>query len=272
MELVSGSVSVQPGTNLRLEGDLTWSIAPGTSLLNDGVIDLGYNAMLDEAPGEPVHGGGVELVRVVGSEPFTGVEPGGLGLNMTSASATGPALITRGHLPRMFPQGDPSISRWFNLEPEVPNTVSLDLQLTYDPVELGLLNANNLGLFVASDVEGPWSAVAGTNNAGSNSLSASLIDPWTHITAFDENAPTASPTLVATDRWQIWPTVTDHVLHILSSTEEAVTDLVVVDLCGRVIHRPGDTGRSVVMDVSSLAAGAYLLRVNGLQVFKFRKA
>ena len=56
MVLVSGSMTIQEGTLLRLEGPITWTIEPGASVSNSGVIDLGTEATLVEPLGGPIQG------------------------------------------------------------------------------------------------------------------------------------------------------------------------------------------------------------------------
>lgn len=272
VELVSGSMHIAPGTTLRLNGPLTFSLQSGTTVINDGLIDLGESATVVEADGAPIQGGGTEVTRILNEDPLNGAEPGGLGLGITATSVTGPITITRGHIPRSFPEGDPSIARWFVVD--APNTAAgtADLVLRYDPVELNGLTAEDLGLFRASDEAGPWSALVSSNTASENTVSASMTAPWSYVTAFDANAPTASPTLFATADLHVWPTLTPGPLVVHALNGRTIRTLEVIDGTGRIVLQPGlEPSSLATMDLSSLASGAYFLRVDGQTTIKLRK-
>jgi hypothetical protein len=249
------------------------SIAPGTTLINNGKIDLGESASVEEALGAPIQGIGTEVVRIPIDGSLDGSEPGGLGLALSSPSVPGPITITRGHTPRTFPEGDPSIARWFVLDAPNVTEGTVDLDLRYDPVELNGLTSSNLGLFRAADEVGPWSPLAGSNTSAANTVSASLAAPWSHLTAFDANAPTASSSLFATPDLHVWPTLTNGplVVHALNGTQ--LNLLEVMDAAGRVVdqHGQGVSSSLVTVDLSTLSSGAYFLRVNGTTTIKLRK-
>ncbi|MGV3637903.1 MAG: hypothetical protein ACO1NQ_09675 [Flavobacteriales bacterium] len=273
VELNGGSMSIAPGTTMRLNGSLTFVLQPGTSVTNNGLIDLGDAATLQEPLGEPIQGDGTEVVRVLTSGDLDGSEPGGLGLGLTGTAVNGPLTITRGHTPRAFPEGDPSIARWYMLDAPNVSAGAVEAVLRYDPVELNGLLGNNLGLFTSSDPDGPWSPLSGSNNAAANTVSATLPAPWSYLTAFDANAPTASPTLFATEDLHVWPTLTNGPLVVHALNGRTLITIEVMDATGRVVHAVGSDPSSslVTMDLSALASGPYYLRVNGQSTIKLRK-
>lgn len=273
VELITGSMSIAPGTTVRLNGPLTLVLEPGTTVTNNGLIDLGDAATLQEPVGEPIQGDGTEVVRILTSGDLDGSEPGGLGLGLTGTAVNAPLTITRGHTPRAFPEGDPSIARWFILDAPNVATGAVDVVLRYDPVELNGLSGNNLGLFTSSDLAGPWSPLTGSNNATANTVSATLPAPWSHVTAFDANAPTASPTLFATEDLHVWPTLTNGPLVVHALNGRTLNTVEVIDGTGRVVRTvvPGPAASLVTMDLSALSSGPYFLRVNSLTTIKLRK-
>lgn len=272
VELVGGSLSIAPGTTLRLNGPLTLVLQPSATVINDGLIDLGENATLEEAAGDPIRGNGTEVARILIDGSLDGSEPGGLGLALSSPSSPGPITVTRGHTPRTFPEGDPSIARWFVLDAPNVTEGTVDLDLRYDPVELNGLASSNLGLFRAGNATGPWSPLTSSNNTSANTVSATLVAPWAYVTAFDANAPTASPSLFATEDLHVWPTLTNGPLNVHALNGTKLTSLEVIDGAGRVVNQQGLAPSSLVnIDLTGLASGAYFLRVNRNTTIKLRK-
>lgn len=274
MVLVSGSMTIQEGTLLRLEGPITWTIEPGASVSNSGVIDLGTEATLVEPLGGPIQGLGTERATLEANAPFANLVPGGLGLQMTSSDASGPFTIVRGHVPFVLPEGDHSIARWYSIASPSSPSASMDLVMQYDESELGLLEESVLSVFKASTEVGPWTTVAGSLDTDANTLAFSQQYPWAINTAFDEDAPTLSPTLIAQNGFEIWPTVVEDVLNIVSRSQQPIELIEVFDGMGRVVPKV-QQGRSTahhVLEMNGLASGTYFLRVNGSQVFKFRRA
>ncbi len=273
MSLSSGTIAILPGTSVSLVGPINWTLAPGAVMINDGILDLGTEASLTEQLNAPVTGTGIEQATTGDPFPFVNIEPGNLGLTLTATSGPSPITVVRGHLPQELPQGDQSISRWYQLEPSSPTFTDLVLELFYDPTELNGLDGSNLGLFGATALSGPWNALASTADPVTHTVVGTYQGPWDHLTAFDENAPTSFPTLATADGFNVWPTLVEDVLHIVSLSNVPVGTMEVFDGLGRCVDQPTHNGNatSVMLHLSGLSPGAYFLRVNGSRVFKFRK-
>ncbi len=271
--LLGGSAHVFEGTTVRLEGPLTWTIAPGASLVNDGIIDLGTDAILVEQEGSPVSGFGTEHALTTSGGPFSGIQPGGLGLSISTADAVGPVELVRGHAPLSFPEGDPSVARWYSITSSPAPGSVLSVIFNYDPTELNGLDAGQLSLFTTPTFEGLWSGLASMNEPSFFVLEAALQYPWGIVTAFDQNAPTTSPTLVAANGFKIWPTLAEDLINVVPSSEERINTLEVFDGLGRSTTIRSTLASAVhgQLHIGGLAPGAYFLRVNGTYSFKFRK-
>ncbi|MCC6541154.1 MAG: T9SS type A sorting domain-containing protein [Flavobacteriales bacterium] len=273
VELVSGSMRIDPGTTVQFVGPLTFTIQSGAAVVNDGTIDLGSAATLSEPSGGPIVGTGVELATIDLDGPLGNVEPGGLGLTVSTGSPIGPLTITRGHLPRTFPEGDPSIARWFQLDAPLANSGDATFTLRYDATELGPLSADGIGLFGSNAIDGPWTLLASTNYPAAHTIEGTVPAPWGVYSAFDVNAPTPSPSLQATSGLHVWPTLTEDVLFIHATDGTPIGGVALFDGLGRsidarILHAKGDL---VSLDVSHLAQGTYLLHVDGHQAMKIRK-
>lgn len=274
VHLLTGSMTVQPGTSLRLQGPLNWIIEPGAVVINDGVIDLGEQGVLSEPVGSPITGSGTELARTPTTSPAVPAEPGGLGLLMTPSAAVGPVDLERWHQPLSLPGGDMSISRWYRIiATETPGT-SMEFELHYDATELNGLDPNALGLFEGEAVNGPWTGLSSLSTPSESTVVATDQSPWSLITAFDADAPTYSESLVALESFQAWPTLVDDHMNVVCMSNEMLTRIDVIDGLGRVIQSMPMTSASAftILDLGHLAAGSYLLRVNHVHVIKFRKA
>ncbi|MDX9751350.1 MAG: hypothetical protein RBT71_09755, partial [Flavobacteriales bacterium] len=58
MHLHGGLFTVAEGTTVTIEGPVVWQMAADAAVVNDGTIDLGTEARLEEAPGAPLVGTG----------------------------------------------------------------------------------------------------------------------------------------------------------------------------------------------------------------------
>lgn len=273
IDLLGGTMTVAEGTTVQLTGPLQLTIQPGATLVNNGTMDLGTEATLSEPDGNPIRGAGVEVARTVGNGPFSAAEPGALGLTFTATEQEGPVEVIRGHATYYFPEGDPSIARWFSLG--APNGGNGDVQvvLRYDATELNALAGSSLGIFRAPDETGPWLFVSSTNDALAQTVSADLIAPWPVITAFDANAPTASPSLVVQEGIHVWPTLTSGEVFVHALDGTPLDRIDVVDALGRVVPVQIDRRSAVLarLDLSGSAIGAYFLRIDGRSTFKLRR-
>lgn len=273
MTLVTGSVTIQEGTTVRFDGPLIWTLSAGTSVTNNGTIELGAQASLVEPAGGPISGSGTERAVLDNAPPYTSVNAGGLGLELTNSTVPPPIEVVRGHLPFILPEGDPSIERWYAISSAEAQVSSLAVSLGYDASELNGLQANALSLFHSQTEAGPWSALASVVDA--NTISGSIQYPWGLLTAFDANAPTSSSSLVARSGFHVWPTLATDQLNIVALDGALVKQCEVFDAVGRAAlpKRSGSFGPSLLLNVSALAPGSYYLRLNGGEaVIKFRKA
>lgn len=274
VDLSGGSLRIGAGTTLRFEGPMTFTIQPGAEVVNDGTIDMGMAARLDEPSGGPITGAGTEMALIDLDGPIGNEEPGGLGLSISTDFAAGPITITRGHIARVFPEGDPSVERWFRIDAPFTTSGVADITIAYDASELNGLSSDAIGLFRSDMLDGPWNPLASTNDPVDHLVQASVAAPWGVYTAFDVNAPTASPSLVATNGLHVWPTLTSEQIFIHSTDGTPLGPVVVFDGLGRSLAIPSRTSSHdlVELDVAHLAAGAYYVRVGDRAVVKFRKA
>lgn len=271
MSLVGGTLEVSPGTTLRVNGPITWEINPGASVLNDGLIDLGTQAILMESDGFPVVGSGLEVAIEPTSAPLTGVDPGGLGLTITTAYADGGLMVERGHLPALAPTGVEGIARWYRVSTPQQTNEALLVQLHYDLTELNGIAPLNLSLFEAPSYSGTWVPVVSTGNVGAQTLDGTTLPPTDHITAFDLDLATSILPDDVEPGITVWPTMVEESITIGMPLNAALSKAELFDALGRSvwIHnaRPGTTGR-VTLSIPELASGTYSLVINASSLHK----
>lgn len=240
-------------------------------MVNDGLIDLGTQAILVESDGFPVVGSGLELATEPASAPLASVEPGGLGLTISTPYAGGGLMVERGHLPALASTGVESIARWYRVSTPQQTNEALTVQLHYDLTELNGISPLNLSLFEAPSYSGTWIPVVSTGNVGAQTLDGTTLPPTDHITAFDLDLATATSSDDVTPGITVWPTVVEESITIGMPLNAALSKAELFDALGRSvwIHnaRPGTTGR-VTLSTPELASGPYSLVINGSSLHK----
>lgn len=268
--LLNGNMTVAAGTSIVITDTLTWQFTAGTSLVNDGFIDLGHGTTLEELDGEPVTGSGTERSLTDLNAAGSGVEPGGLGLTLDLPQADGMLSITRGHLPRVVGSGVEGVARWYLIEGPSLSTIPLPVSLTIDATELNGLVFGQLALHVSGTADGPWEELM-TTLGPLNELGSVLPGAGQYLTAFDPDLITAADAANAASGYRIWPSVVQDVVHVESVGQASpLTDVEVLDATGRTVlrHLPAAGSSSATLGFHGLAPGGYLIRVNKNAIYR----
>ena len=121
----------------------------GNLQLNGYLLDLGASGSIigerNEARITGVHGGTVRITALLHG-PHA-VNPGNIGVEITSDADLGSTVITRGHFQLTNSSGETSIQRWFDITPETNTNLHASLRLFYLDEELAGKNKNALALF-----------------------------------------------------------------------------------------------------------------------------
>lgn len=264
MAFGGGTLHVQPGTQMRIVGPVDWQLAADAEVINDGTIEMGSQATVNETDGAPITGAGSELALW----PFVGAlnaaEPGGLGLTITSTYAGGDLLVERGHLPSFAPNGSMSIARWYHITTPAPANDDLSVVMHYDLTELNGIAPSALGIFGASALSGTWTPLITTGDELAQTLEANDPSPWAFLSAFDSNAVMALGGALPQDAIRIWPTLVVDAVYIAMPASRAMDRVTIHDAVGRVVLDRSNAWASgiVQLDLSALTKGAYVLSVN----------
>ena len=268
--LQSGTTMVvDPGTVLRIEGPLTVATTPGSTWQNNGAVRLGPQALLNEANGAPLSGTGTEHFTSTYSGPLSNEEPGGLRLVVSTVQ--GPQVITlvRGHQPITEPGGAVSTGRWFQWASDVNTGLAAEVRFGYDESQLNsvvetdqvlhVLQANSFWLAIPSSVDAPNDRVEAVN-----------LDSIGTLRTFSGSLTTGLPDGLNPAQPLLYPTVSDADITVVASTVASLT-VELLDAQGRVLRTytsPAPT-RTLQLDVRTLPAGLYLVRINGARTLRF---
>jgi hypothetical protein len=275
MTLANGGMTILSGTTLVIEGPILWDIAPGAALVNHGTVDLGTQARITEPVGGPITGSGTERSKFPLDTGASGQEPGGLGLTVTLPPLNDTLLLTRGHVPRNAGGQVESIARWYGFEATSLFGVPFNVSFRYDDTELNGLLPDVLTMHVSPSLGGPWANLPTVNDVAGRTLTSGLDDVGIYITAFDPDQTTALSDIPTDTPYRVWPTAASNVLFVQALIQVGVAKLEVIDASGKVvmvISNVGFTDEPVHIDISSLPAGGYFLRVNGTHVQRLVKS
>ncbi len=274
MTLSNGSMTIQPGTTLVLQGPITWTIAPGAGVENNGSIELGTESRLVEVDGAPVTGAGTEHCELPLTNGATDLEPGGLGLTLSIPATAGSLVLTRGHLPRSAGGQIESIARWYALEAASLESVPYSLSFRYDVTELNGLAPDVLSLHSSPSLGGPWADMPTDNDVAGSTLTSGLVGAGIYITAFDPDQTTAISRITPVGPFRVWPTAASDVVHVQELMPMGPVRIEVLDASGKIVsavQNASFAGGPLNVDVSALPTGCYLLRINTAHVQRFVK-
>jgi hypothetical protein len=273
MELSGGSMHVLEGTRVAIEGPITWQLVTNSGLVNDGTIEFGPEAVLDEALGSAIVGLGVETTSRVFNSAVLDNDPAGLGLSLSSGAALGAFTLTRGHVPFTLMNGMSGISRWYELITNDQPGAVLETRMRYDPSELNGLSATALDLYTSQDSADFWTPRSGEASMDPWAITASVYWPWTFITAFQADATTSISEQPGAG-FRAWPTATSDLVHLEALGDAGISFWELRDAAGRLHdgERHGMPGaRYRTIDLARYSPGLYLLRVNDGMVIKLVK-
>lgn len=277
-QMLTGSgttLSIEPGTSLRVEAPVTWAIADGAAVVNDGMIVLGPQAVLQEADGAPITGAGTERCTRVLSSSANAEDLGGLGLELTTAVPLGTTTVIRGHLPYTDTAEATSIARWYRVLPTTNSGLGALLGFHYDATELNGIDELAQAVHIATVEDTVWNALNSTVSSVDRRVDAGPVDSLGLFTTFEVSIPTGSPVLGAALRPFLTPNPASDriVLHLPDGARMQRLEVLTAD--GRPVMRTTMNVRAqeggIPIAIDGLAPGVYLLRLDGLGTLPFVK-
>lgn len=257
------TVLVDPGTSLRFDIAGAWTIAGGASVVNNGSITLANTAVLLEAPGAPITGSGTERIDTTFGAALNDVDPGGLGLHLSTAIGTGALSVERGHTPFTDYSGHTSIARWFHAQAAQQTGLNATVTLAYDPVELNGLSEPGL---VLHRRHGPdvWNWLTGAVDQAAHTVNTSGLDSLGTFTAFEGDLPNlVSPSTMASAAPRLEPN-TGTAIRLVWPGQHPRIGFTVVEARGTIIRRSFLAANAPTLELRTdeLAQGIYFVRLD----------
>ncbi len=178
--VLSGNVTVDGILNL-ISGDLD---------LNGNIITLGASAALFEPNNNTVKGasGKITTTRNLGTP--SGINPGGIGIEITADKDLGTTTIERYHSAPVG-GGNQGILRYYNIQPGQNNSgLNATLKFHYDESELNSIAETDLTLFKSgTGADNSWVHAGGSVNPGENYIEISGVESFSYWAAAGISAP-----------------------------------------------------------------------------------
>jgi Secretion system C-terminal sorting domain len=149
---------LQLNNNTFVTGRIT--LDSGNLRLNNYLLDLGSSGSIagerNEARISGMQGGAIRITAILNS-PHA-VNPGNIGVEITSAANLGSTVITRGHISQTNSAGETGIQRWFDIVPEMNSNLHTTLRFFYLDDELAGNNKNALTIFSNNEIDNIWTS------------------------------------------------------------------------------------------------------------------
>jgi hypothetical protein len=156
---------------VRLDNDITiqHSIAldSGNLELNGHLLDLGSSGdILGERNGARITGATGGLIRRSAElNAPQDINPGNIGVAISSPADLGLVTITRGHVPEGAGESGTGIQRYFEIAPAVNGGLQATLRFYYLDGELAGNSKSGLSLFASAEAGGDWMAMGKSGNS-----------------------------------------------------------------------------------------------------------
>jgi hypothetical protein len=238
----------------------------GSLQLNNHLLDLGSTGMISGESNHSfitgVHGGTIKIAALLNAPQA--VNPGNIGVELTSPANLGLTVISRGHVQQTGSDGETSIQRYFEIAPAVNTGLDASLRFYYLDGELAGNNKNELSLFTSLENGNSWSArVNGNINRGDHSIMENHLDQLFRYTLAvgtnkGSNVTAINPSV------RLYPNPTaDGFTVMLYSPREKTEVIQLCDPLGHVLEQKEwhcqAGANSLQWNIGKYAGGVYLL-------------
>ncbi|HTI11649.1 MAG TPA: T9SS type A sorting domain-containing protein [Puia sp.] len=259
--------------DLQLNNDavITGSIIlnSGNLQLNNYTLDLGNTGTI---VGENNHsyitgisGGTIKKTAVLNTPQA--VNPGNIGVEITSQARLGSTVITRGHVQQSNPSGQSGIQRYFDITPEMNSDLQATLRFFYLDGELAGKDKNDLTVFASREGRNDWAS----RGKDKSDIFANWIvkNNISELHRFTLAIPNGGKPFGQATSWQIFPNPSSGTFRTTLVCEAVKARVVnLYDLKGHLIESKTiycQAGvNTIEWNTSHLAAGSYYLAAEGL--------
>lgn len=241
----------------------------GNLELNDHVLDLGSSGSIAEERNEAritaSRGGAIRVTSLL-NRPHS-LNPGNIGVEITSEANLGYTVITRGHSQLSISGVETGIQRWFDFAPETNSNLHASLRFLYLDGELAGKNKEALTLFSDEEINNTLTPLGkDAANPGANWILKNNIDRLHKITLSINTGEPLSNINRAITSSQIYPTPSHSTFTLqLVSEQDGDGPIFLYDQSGHLLEekieywRAGST--TIYWDISKYAAGIYYLSI-----------
>jgi hypothetical protein len=259
-----------PGNDIELRNNIAVygriAMSGGNLQLNNNILDLGNSGSISgETSNSCITGsnGGIIKITAMLNAPQA-VNPGNIGVEITSDANLGLTVITRGHELGASFNGISGIQRYFDFVPETNMDLHATLRFFYLDGELAGNNKNKLAVFSSTGGTGNW-AFQGRDNTDqvANWVMKSSIDQLDRFTlAIPGEDKVIKQGTTAT--LQIYPNPSHNAFTVSLFSDKETKDVInLYDRSGRWLERREvyyQAGlNNIQWDLGKYAAGAYFL-------------
>jgi hypothetical protein len=243
----------------------------GNLQLNNYTLDLGSTGRIagerDSCRITGVEGGLVKVSAILRSP--RAINPGNIGIEITSEADLGATLIQRGNVQQMDPNGSTSIQRYFDISPAANTDLPATLRFFYLDSELAGMAIEQLVVFSSRGDGGNWTQWgADAADQAQNWVAKANINQWRRFTLSSPEKSVVPANSDATPSMQLYPNPS-HDQFILAFHSEKGGEQVfgLYDQLGRLLEQrivPAMAGANTISwDTGKYAAGVYYLSAGG---------
>lgn len=181
----AGNVELQNTINIL--GDIT--MTNHNLLLGDYVADLGTTgSVINESETSKIISAVGTLNRTMDLNAPNAVNPGNIGVEITSASNLGTTLIKRYNEVVAVSAADNSINRFYDITPTNNNSLNATLTIHYFDSELGALSENSLNVWSSKNSGVSWKFYSKTSaDQDANTVTKTNMDTLARVTLSSNN-------------------------------------------------------------------------------------
>ncbi|HEX3935059.1 MAG TPA: T9SS type A sorting domain-containing protein [Puia sp.] len=244
----------------------------GNLQLNGYLLDLGSSGtIVGERNEARITGAGGGAIRVTSllNGPHS-VNPGNIGVEITSDADLGSTVITRGHFQLTNSRGETSIQRWFDIVPETNSNLHASLRFFYLDGELAGKNKNALALFSGDDMNNTWTCWGKDDaDATSNWVLKSNVDQLHRFSLAIGSRNAFSKTDSTITSMQVYPTPATNEFTLQIVSEKGGNGIIYLyDQAGHLLEEKRGYwqagGTTINWDIGKYAAGVYYLSIGNL--------
>lgn len=289
INLTGGSSSVMIGSDLTVEGSLTFS---------DGSINIGSNLLSIGASGS-ISGSGSSSYVITGAGGSLGIDmssgggsinfPVGTSTNFSPANITlnsgGSGTVMVGVIADVFAQGtggvdlsttQPVVDATWNIASDISSGLDMDIELWWSAA-MEVNSFTSSAAYIAHNVGGTWDATttasATAQSGGMFSIQRSGITSLSPFAVFDQNTVTGINQLSNNDsEIQVYPNpATDNITLMNIRQNPGIIYIDIISATGQLVQTSSVNSVNATISLEGLSAGNYFLKIYNNELNEVRK-